>query len=339
LVTPQDRTGNNTKIYIVKIKRDPATIVANATGGNLSYFTDTANQNKIYEIHTFLVDGAAASGGVTVYSGNEALSFVEGKCPARVDVLVVAGGGGSGYGDGSNQPGGGGGAGGLIYKTGYEITKNSYDITVGNGGDPPNGHGGGTNGATWGANGGNSLFDAAGSSTRLEAPGGGGGASHAVKTFNLGADGGSGGGGTAHAIGGSSVSTFFFNESEQGADDQIAFGKAGGGAAHPGSSAGSAGGGGGATTQGDNVEPFEGGNGGKGKRISISGTPVWYAAGGAGTGGSGYNTNDPPLIEGFGAKEGNAGAPNTGGGGSGVSVNGPGGSGGSGIVIVRWELQ
>jgi hypothetical protein len=330
LVTPQNRAAP-ARNYEVKIKRDLTTRVENASGGNLSFYTDPVT-HKIYETHTFIVDNTTPSAGTKVFSGNDALKFVESKRPATVDVLVVAGGGGAGYSTG-NLPSGGGGAGGLIYKTGYAINKNSYDITVGNGGNPAASSGSGANGALRGENGGSSLFGESGSTARLEAPGGGGGASHNGSTYNTGGSGGSGGGASAYASSGGNVSKFFFDGSLKPADGLIAFGNKGGGKS--GGHGYNAHGGGGAASSGGTAPEYMGANGGMGKKISISGTPIWYAAGGAGSGNSTYNT-----LEGYGANQGNAGTPNTGGGGSGATISGnggPGGAGGSGTVIVRWE--
>jgi hypothetical protein len=87
------------------------------------------------------------------------------------------------------------------------------------------------------------------------------------------------------------------------------------------------------------------GNGGAGIASSISGTVTTYAGGGGATGYYG-NTNGSTTVQGIGGVGGggtgvgsgtaNAGTANTGGGGGGNYYAANGGTGGSGIVILRY---
>ena len=227
-----------------------------------------------------------------------------------VEVLVVAGGGGGGPGEG-----GGGGAGGLIYNTSYAVVANQqYTVTVGAGGATS-------------TNGSNSVFGP------LTAIGGGFGGT--VNNNNAG-NGGSGGGGgrtsTVWTYGGMGV---------------VGQGNAGG-TGNPNLSNYPAGGGGGAgSSGGDGVGAgTKSGPGGDGLQIAISGTPTYYGGGG---GGAASTSNT--LIAGNGglggggaggtsAAAGNNGTANTGGGGGGAGQgSATGGTGGSGIVIVRYRYD
>jgi hypothetical protein len=227
-----------------------------------------------------------------------------------VEVLVVAGGGGGGPGEG-----GGAGAGGLIYNTSYAVVANQqYTVTVGAGGATS-------------TNGSNSVFGP------LTAIGGGFGGS--VNNNNAG-NGGSGGGGGRT----SSVWTY-------GGMGVVGQGNAGG-TGNPNLANYPAGGGGGAGSPGgDGVGAgTKSGPGGDGLQLAISGMPIWYAGGG---GGAASTSNT--LIAGNGglggggaggtsAAAGNNGTANTGGGGGGAGQgSATGGTGGSGIVIVRYRYD
>lgn len=226
-----------------------------------------------------------------------------------VEVLVVAGGGGGGGGVTSSAGGGGGGAGGLIYNSSYSVTpSSSYTVTVG--------AGGAANTA-----GSNSVFDT------LTATAGGRGGSDAVS--QQASTGGSGGGAQGRVTTGYS-----------GANGTTGQGSAGGGngSVNYGYAGGGGGGAGGTGTAGSDISNT-GGNGGVG--LSYFGT--FYAGGGGGgarggstaPGGSGGGGNGA-----FSTSNGTAGTTNRGGGGGGGgngSTNTAGQSGGSGIVILRWN--
>jgi hypothetical protein len=245
--------------------------------------------------------------------------------PSVVEYLVVAGGGGGG-----GDRGGGGGAGGLL--TGYVgITPGtSYTVTVGAGATyaSPGGY-------VQGSNGSNSIFrDPV--SIHVTAVGGGGGGTGAGGGANgtNGSAGGSGGGATGNTGG------------VKGGGAGIS-GQGNAGGSSYSSSYISAQGGGGAGLPG---EPGRGStygtNGGSGIASDISGTRRVYAGGGGG-GGSGAALNSGKGGVGGGGNGGEGGtgslllkgAVNSGGGGGGSSNQTQpydGGSGGSGIVVIRY---
>ena len=305
-----------------------------ATGG-----TVTTSGN--FKIHTFTGDGSFVVSSLSNPVGG----------PNSVDYLVVAGGGGTG----PAHWAGGGGAGGfreskdttinsphtaspLAATTGITVTTTSYPITVGAGGV--------------GGSGSNSVF------STITSAGGGFGGSPGPEGTNLGNAGGSGAGGSP------------FNSSHPTTEP----GKAGntppvspsqgnpGGYGYRWNSgfAAASGGGGGAGGSGGNSLPYPGpfcgeagigGNGGNGATTSITGSPVTYAGGGAGTsyqqgkggtGGPGGGGNggvyNPAAPFSAAPKTSTSGAANTGGGGGGDhDFAGP--TGGKGIVILRYKYQ
>lgn len=220
------------------------------------------------------------------------------------DYLVVAGGGGGG-----NYAGGGGGGGGIISQSNVTSlsTGVAYSIIVGTGGTgaPAGGSVAGTNGA-------NSVFNI---STAVGGGRGGG------NTWN-GAIGGAGGGAGA-----------FSGTAGSGTSGQGNAGGAIGNAGGTGSNL--AGGGGGGTA----TNPGAGFNGGDGGTYSITGSSVVYAGGGGasgssgsyGLGGAGGGGNGSVDANG----NGQAGTDNLGGGGGGAWINGVGGKGGNGVVIIK----
>ena len=284
-----------------------------ATGGTITECGD-------FKIHTFTGPGTFT------------VNNISGCTPARntVGYQVVAGGGGGGF-----CVGGGGGGGG--YREGRNVpidnftasplvanaptnavtlTETSYPITVGAGGisGVP---------AVPGGNGNNSVF-----STITSAGGGGGG------TYNspilAGGNGGSGGGGAGwnnpNPKPGGSGNTPPVSPS-QGNN---------GGAGPPSSQLRAGGGGGGAGGTGSNSPPDLGpvgtaAPGGAGVSSSITGASATRSAGGQGS-----NDNTPTP--------GTAGTANSGNGGFGAGAPTPafganGGTGGSGIVIIRYKFQ
>jgi hypothetical protein len=246
-----------------------------------------------------------------------------------VDVLVVAGGAAGG-----SDNGGGGGAGGLIFRPGFPVTPGgTVSVTVGDGGPAP-----GANDYPIGPSGQDSVFGT------LTAKGGGGGGGQATQP---GAGGGSGGGGNGHSPGTPNNGGSATQPTQPGDSGTFGFGFAGGtGGPLPGVSPRMGGGGGGAGGHGGPhpTNPVAG-DGGIGKTYTIADgtTPVYYAGGGGGgtnqclpftprnnggLGGGGVGTNQAG---------GNAQANRGGGGGGGGNFNPrPGGSGGKGIVIVKF---
>ena len=244
------------------------------------------------------------------------------------DVLVVAGGGPGGRGD---EVGGGGGAGGLVYSASQSLTSINYPVSVGAGGALQ-------------SNGGNSQFG-----TLTVAVGGGKGGGGDGQDPNTGASGGSGGGG-----GRSGTPTAASGNGTSGQGNN-------GGTGYNGGTNGTrfCGGGGGAGAVGQNGTSSSGGNGGAGLSTyssfgsatgtgqNISGT-YWYAGGGGGgnftsssygTGGNGGG-GQGRTWSGANATSGTATTGGGGGGGNGYSStpgNAP-GTGGSGVVIIRYAV-
>ena len=285
-----------------------------ATGGTIT----TVCTN--FKVHTF-----TGPGTFTVCSvGNAAGSNT-------VDYLVVAAGGGGGY-----CMGGGGGAGGFRESSGaasgcytasplgsgvsaLPVTATGYPITVGGGGA------GAVNPGPNGAAGSNSIF-----STITSAGGGVGGSNSAPN----GGNGGSGGGG-GHPAGSAGSGNTPPVSPPQGSNGGTGAGNTGGG-------------GGGATAAGGNASPCApvAGAGGAGATSCITGSPVARAGGGGGnsesnTGGAGGAGGGGAGASGNGS-DGGDGTVNTGGGGGGVDANPAGfeaGTGGSGIVVIRYKFQ
>jgi hypothetical protein len=271
---------------------------------------DIITNDGTYWIHQFLNSGT--------FTPSQTLSC---------GYLVVAGGGGGGY--GAYGQGGGGGAGGLrstVTATGgggslesaISVTAQSYAITVGAGGA------GAASTSVAGSDGNNSVF-----STITSTAGGGGGSVGASLTPRSGRTGGSGGGAGGQ---GNELGTIGSGTANQGNN---------GGSC--GSSSGGGGGGGGASTVGGNGGSGlsgAGGAGGSGVATSITGSSVTRGGGGggsaengsAGTGGAGGGGAGGSGLGGAGT----AGTVNAGGGGgAGYAARG---SGGSGIVIIRYEM-
>ena len=278
--------------------------------------------NSVYDINGYRVHVFNSSATYTVYTGGV------------IEYLVVAGGGGGGTGDAGSGMGGGG-AGGLVYNGIFTITSGAYVITIGGGGAAgiysPISHS--TNGNNTTAFG-------------ITCIGGGAGASTLSGIVN-GSTGGSGGGG-----GGSGASPG--GTGGLGTTNQ---GNRGGNGGNSGSSAGyKGGGGGGAGVRGQDIAEAAsttvGLNGGNGSQYTISGTNSYYAGGGGGgviwngwtssmTGGTGGlggggKGGDAPISQV--GTNGIAGTINTGGGGGAGAYVKNGGTGGSGVVIIRYLL-
>jgi hypothetical protein len=309
-------------------------VAITATGGTIEEFN---LNDKRYKRHIFTGNGTFT---VTQLS-NLSSTFNE------ADYLIVAGGGG-----GSGRHGGGGGGGGYIFGN-RSLLQQSYSIGVGNGGT-------GVEGMNRGTNGGNSSF--AGETAN------GGGTGGVYRDSNLGGNlagvaGGCGGGGGYNSAGASS---------NQGA---VANGTAFGFAGANGSSSSVVSGGGGGAGAAAVFNSTNGGNGGPGRQWIDN---FYYCGGGGGSSWSSGKAGDGGIGGGGGAnradggggssvgkgggsalyvgangiyvtnngvirKAGNGGA-NTGGGGGGgeqsgyQSYRGTGGNGGSGIVIIQYEI-
>jgi len=296
-----------------------------ATGGTVT----TVCTN--FKVHTFTSPGTFT----VTCSGNAGGS-------TTVDYLVAAGGGGGG-----NFGGGGGGGGyrespgaasgcysvsprGAAPAVALTVPATNYPITVGAGGAA-----GVCGGPQYkGGCGSNSIF----SSITAAGGGGGGGNVPSSDVAHSGQPGGSGGGATdQNACGSVGSGNVPSTNPAQGSDGGTAGGSGG---------PNRAGGGGGATAVGGNGSGgAAAGAGGTGATSSINGTPTARAGGGGG--GAGANDTGGAASPCGTGKPGapsppdkNAAANTSGGGGGGH--NGPnrnGGSGGSGIVIIRYKFQ
>ena len=289
--------------YSASVTITPTAYVRAASGGTQSTFS---SGGKVYRAHTF----------------NDSTSFTISNLDAgaTANVLIVAaGGGGGGW-------GGGGGAGGVLTSGTVALSQQTYTITIGAGGAR------GTSAYTGGGNGANTT------ALGLTAIGGGGGGWY---NGNNGLSGGSGGGG---GMGESTGGTGGAGTTGQG----FAGGTGSTNISSWGSSRG--GGGGGAANTGTTGVVATAGstNAGKGGDGLIwpAGGSTYYGGGGGGHGGTTAGRSIGGLGGGgaggrYQAVGGDSGTINTGGGGGG-SWGGAGelcGLGGSGIVIISYELE
>ena len=282
------------------------------TGGNIT-------TSGSYRIHTFTSSG----------------NFVNTISNLSVQYLVIAGGGGGGV---ANGGGGGGGAGGYRINTGemsgrrssseaaMTINTGTFPVVVGAGG-AGNVHGGSQ--GSRGDAGTNSSFNS------IVSNGGGYGGGDADRP------GGGGGSGGAAAR----------NNQTRGAGTAGQGGDGGRAAASGSQNAGGGGGGAGEISGPDGVENHTGGRGGNGLSSSITGTSVGRAGGGGGGSETPVNSSGGSASSGGGlggcagsvGRAPTAGTANTGGGGGGSGDHNSGGNhngkaGGSGIVIIRYQL-
>ena len=319
-VTPSSDTAASVAV--------PSGVYNNVTGGNAVTIKVT-NSDGSQSLGQDVTAASPPSGGTITTSGDYRIhtftssgTFVvpSGLTLSNRESLIVAGGGGGG-----SDNAGGGGAGGMIENTSetFSSSGSPYTVTVGAGGSGHTGSSGGDSGP-YATSGSNSSFNG------VTCIGGGLGGSGGGQSP---ASGGSGGGGTgesASPIGGSGTS-----------------GQGNAGGNHANSGGGGGGGKGGAGQNGNVRGTSLGGNGGAGASSSITGSSVNYAGGGGGSnensiytpisiGGSGVGGNSNPSAT-TGATAGTA---NRGGGGGGVthSTPGTGGNGGSGIVVIRYQL-
>lgn len=277
-----------------------------ASGGQVSYASDG------YILRTF-----TSSGTLKVSSGG------------TVELLLIAGGGGGA------AHGGGGGAGGLIYKESFNLLPGEYPVIIGEGGA------GGINSVNKGMGecGSDSSF------AGLIAKGGGGGGSSGC----AGLDGGSGGGGkgangnTNVYSGGSGVEGQGFSGGDGVSNISQTFLLLSGG-----------GGGAGGEAKDCDYNTTVSTDGGTGRafwQFNVAYTNIYYAGGGGGggrmnnvikNGVGGLGGGGRGSITGSGAD----GLANTGGGGGGGAYTyspetdwfmHPGGKGGSGILVIRYN--
>jgi hypothetical protein len=292
----------------------PTTTSLNIISTPIATTTGTTG-DYTYMTFTYTTETAGAGTGQTLYTINVPTGGM--VC----DILIVGGGGGGGNGDGSSNEPGGGGAGGIVYMVNKTLNTGSYKVNVGNGGSANTN---GSNSSITNNNNNSLTFD----SILLIGRGGGKGATTSSQT---GSDGGSGGGGGHNQTNGgiATQGNTFWNGTSY-----VAGGFNGGRA----SASSRAGGGGGAGEVGStDGEGF----GGDGRQVSITGTATFYAGGGNGYNNPSTTRSDGgggTLNGGLGVQNGGNALPNTGSGGSGAYGGSPyiGGSGGSGIVIIRF---
>ena len=283
-----------------------------ATGGTITTSGD-------FKIHSFTSPGTFCVSQISTEPNENTVSY-----------LVVGGGGAGGNPDRSGGGGGGGfrenkspvdtyTASPIQGSTDIPVTATAFPITVGAGGT--------VSVPACGGSGSNSSF-----STITSAGGGaGGGYNHP----NNGTPGGSGGGGS---IGGGTGGT----GNVPSVSPAQGLNGGNGPPALPGTASGA--GGGGATDAGTPAPSSATGDGGDGATTNITGSPVAYAgggggggcsspggAGGTGGGGAGGRLAPPSPTTG--------GTANTGGGGGGAGPSAGTGTGGSGIVIIRYKFQ
>ena len=282
------------------------------------------------------------------------------------EYLVIGGGGGGGkHGTASSavQGAGGGGAGGWRHfsaiactspakgPAGITLSAQTYPITVGAGGAQSSSSG------SLGVSGGNSIF------STITSTGGGGGGSQSSSPGGNGANGGSGGGGggvpgpQGQSAGGSGNTPPV--SPSQGSDG----GNGSARTAAPASDSGGGGGGGASAAAPDNsVHKDDGGPAGAGQFVvdgffgptapsygqspsPLAGNGRYFSGGGGGgsantPGGQGQPGAGGGGIGGNKSTPHGAGTANTGGGGGGSSANNSAlGTGGSGIVAIRYKFQ
>ena len=329
------------------------TFSAGVVAGGASAFSETWATGGI--INDYEVSGTFYR--AHIFTGSGTFEVTDSNL-TEVEYLVVAGGG---SGDNGSNSGGGGGAGGFrtnVPGTPHSTTApfpisspSSYTVTIGAGA------------AVNGITGGNSIFDFGGPNPITSNGGGGGGGS-----ADPGSAGGSGGGGGTNADsttypGGASTSVTTPSPWPGPATQ----GNAGGSGLHiPGAWEGG-GGGGGAGAAGENASQPDttAGRGGKGIQLAIAGPAAdttgfgglghnnqyqWFAGGGGGQGNSsapGGSWDGSASLgvgnysgggSGGGAEVNRSGAQGTGGGGGGAPPGGNAGRGGSGIVVVRYQI-
>ena len=338
------------------INRTPTVVPAgmSASGGILNEFTQNGN---VYRSHTF------------TGSGDFVVSSLSSDFPNTVEYLVVAGGASAGA-----QAGGGGGAGGLKSTdpavpsvrrgSAVPVAVASYPVVIGAGGATAS-----VAGVSRGNPGGTSSFAYNGGTISCSGGGGGGGGYGATVT---GIDGASGGGGFAPGSGGETGAGGAASPNS----DPTRQGYPGGTGHHVGSVYIYGGGGGGASAAGGNA-PTNGapdyatgaGVGGDGFTTTILGDSFAFGGGGGGgaqpgpnatsggngglggggaglpgpsgtakTGGAGFNAGGSTTNSG--TRGGDGGASTGGGGGGGCSSSNrqTAGAGGSGIVVLRYQI-
>jgi len=299
--------------------------------------TSVAGTIDKYMIFTYTGDNTGT--GQTQYSITLPESY---SC----DILMVGGGGGGG-----GDLGGGGGGGAVLYGTNIMIPGGTYNIKVGAGGNGGNGNG--QNGFNTEGFGSICLGGGAAKNKGWNSAG-----------TNDGNAGGSGGGGKSYNSGGSAGAAGASGTSTKGlllTSATLYNGNAGGAGSHQNGGIIQSGGGGGTGAVGGSAKSGTNtggtGAGGAGVAVNITGTSLFWGAGGggagfltpagnggnggggAGTGSGSGGTSGTAGLNAINAASGmNAGAGSgSGGGGGSFNFQSNGGNGGSGIIIIRYR--
>ena len=285
-----------------------------ATGGTIISYTDPDGD---WKAHKFTSPGTFE---ITANPGDYG---------STVQYMVIGGGGGGGGGSGKDRSGGGG-AGTIRTDEDWPISVATYPVYIGPGG------GSNTTGT-------NSELTHPSSPLTVTAPGGGIG--NGYPGGNGGPGGSGGGGGADNGSGGTGTGdpypgSGFMSSPTNGWGNN-------GGSAPPPSNFAAAGGGGAGAVGGNATGSNTAGDGGAGLQSSITGTATWYAGGGGGYGGADNNPGWGAGGSGIGGNGSPHGSPNpngmngdanTGSGGGGGVGAVAGGTGGSGIIVVRYQV-
>lgn len=295
------------------------------TGGTVRYLdTISGEGNAIAGNPSYAVNPQASA----VITWNGAGTFTPTDLNIPIEYLVIAGGGGGGssaWGTGGAS-GGGGGGGEVAYGYMDASAGTTYNVIVGTGGT-----GGVNNSFSEASNGGNSTFGA----YSVLGGGFGGTSNGGIGTGNTGGSGGGGAfAGSFTKEGGNNIGSYF--------------GQGGGNSFNDSTTVFGSGGGGGAFEPGYPASLIQGGRGGDGFNVAISGEFLHFGSGG---GGGAFNAGGSPAGGDGGSDSGgnggtaatsgvgSAGVNGLGGGGGGGSFTGShnnGGSGGDGAVIIRF---
>lgn len=198
----------------------------------------------------------------------------------QCEILVVGGGG-----SGGTRNGGGGGAGTVIYQKDYMFKRGNYDLVIGKGGDRV-----ASGSSKCGNNGGDTTIknkDTGEEIFRAKGGGGGGGGISGDQIF--GKSGGSSGGSSVEKLKGALTDIANDNIPQKANGNQGGYGKYGEYFKDT-DLLGAGGGGGGAGSVGENsytryglkIVYINGGNGGDGIQIDITGSNLYYGGGGGG---------------------------------------------------------
>lgn len=327
VVTPTSDTAATVAVPAAIYGQSAGTVIGIAVQNS-----DLQTSNSINKTTTAMPTGGTitTSGNYRIHQFNSSSNFVTSTALSNVEYLIIAGGA-AGGGTNATYGGGGGGAGGYrssvvgqvsgggaSAESRMTLSAATYDVEVGAAASAGAGRVSGNDSSF------NNTNVVSGAPTIVSTGGGGGAAASA----QAGLSGGSGGGGSYNGGGGGSGTA----------------GQGYAGKANSGSGTGGGGGGASETPAGGT----SGGDGGDGASSNITGSAVVRAGGGGGgdrssegantygiggAGGGGNGASD------FNNTAATAGAANTGSGGGGCSTEDlANGNGGSGVVIIRYDV-